>query len=54
VVRLRSKLSIISGTSGPMILVRKEMTKKVSNINPIIKIFLFIGSKVFCGFAYCR
>jgi hypothetical protein len=40
---LRSKLSIMSGMSGPRILVRNEMTKKIKKIRRTIKIFLFMG-----------
>src|SRR3989337_1086004 len=43
---LRSKLSIISGTSGPRILVRKEITEKIKNIRRTINVFFFI--KYFC------
>jgi len=40
--RLRWKLSIISGTSGPSILVRNEITKKIRNTSPTIRgCFLF-------------
>src|SRR5687768_10974980 len=40
---LRSKLSIISGMSGPRILVKNEMTKKIKKIRSTIKIFRFMG-----------
>jgi hypothetical protein len=33
-VRLKSKSSIISGTRGPMMFVRNEITKKVRKIRP--------------------
>jgi hypothetical protein len=34
IVRLRLKSSMISGTRGPMMFVRNEITKKVSNMRP--------------------
>jgi hypothetical protein len=42
IVKLSSKLSIISGTRGPMIFVRKEMTKKMIRIKPTKRGFLII------------
>jgi hypothetical protein len=43
---LRSKLSIMSGISGPSMFVRKEMTKKMRKIRPTINVFLFMGLSV--------
>jgi hypothetical protein len=34
VVRLKLKSSMISGTRGPMMFVRNEMTKKVRKMSP--------------------
>jgi hypothetical protein len=45
---LRSKLSMMSGISGPRILVRNEITKKIKNIRRTIKLFLFMDS------GFCR
>ena len=42
ILRLNPKLFIISGTNGPMILVRNEITKKVTRINTIRIGFFFI------------
>ena len=36
-VKLKLKELIISGMSGPMILVKKEMTKNVNNTKPTIR-----------------
>jgi hypothetical protein len=36
--RLKWKPSIMSGTSGPRIFVRKEMTKKINNTSPTITV----------------
>jgi hypothetical protein len=42
VVRLNEKLLIISGTKGPMMFVKKDITKNVRKINPSIRWLLFI------------
>ncbi len=36
-VKLKLKELMISGMSGPMILVKKEMTKNVNNTKPTIR-----------------
>ncbi len=39
---LKSKLSMMSGTNGPRMLVRKEMTAKIRNISRTINVLCFI------------
>ena len=40
-VKLKLKELIISGMSGPMIFVKKEMTKKVNKTRPTMKQYFF-------------
>ena len=40
---LRSKLLIISGTNGPSMLVRKEMTENIKKIRITMSVFCFIS-----------
>jgi hypothetical protein len=53
-VRLRRKLLMISGTRGPMMLVRSEITKKMRKTSPTMKVLLlaptFIVPPVFTAF----